>query len=184
MPPDESQLDALFDAIMAHHDEPWLNSRNHALCLLLYGCGLRISEALSLRPTDVMGEHVRVLGKGKKHRDVPLLPMVQHALQEYIAQCPFITETGPLFFGARGKPLQPAVFQRFLQSMRRELNLPETLSPHALRHAFATHLLSNGADLRDIQELLGHASLSTTQRYTKVDVARLMSAYNNAHPGA
>ena len=184
--PDEAQLEALFEAISTHHDELWLNSRNHALCLLLYGCGLRISEALSLRPMDVAGDHVRVLGKGKKHREVPLLPMVRTALEEYIAECPYISAGGAntLFFGIRGKPLQPAVFQRFLQSLRRELHLPESLSPHALRHAFATHLLSNGADLRDIQELLGHASLSTTQRYTKVDVARLMSAYNDAHPRA
>jgi integrase/recombinase XerC len=243
--PDESQLEALFAAITTHHDEAWLNRRNHALCLLLYGCGLRISEALTLRPNEVMGEHVRVLGKGKKHREVPLLPIVRKALEAYIAECPFIGAGGihvpmgashpqtpslrgsrrtgatqdaampkqaatqkatnveqkteraqnvrashelrsnqTLFFGAQGKPLQPAVFQRFLQSMRRELNLPESLSPHALRHAFATHLLSNGADLRDIQELLGHASLSTTQRYTKVDVARLMRAYNDAHPCA
>jgi integrase/recombinase XerC len=154
--------------------------------MLLYGCGLRISEALGLTLGDVQGEELRVLGKGKKERVVPLLPIVKQAIDAYVKQCPHHRAwmRDPLFFGVQGKVLQPAIFQRLVQHIRHAYGLPESLTPHALRHAFATHLLSHGADLRDIQELLGHSSLSTTQRYTKVDTARLLAAYHDAHPRA
>lgn len=183
---DEAQTSAALSALQTSHDEPWIAARNHALAMLLYGCGLRISEALNLTLGDMQTEQLRILGKGKKERMVPLLPVVRRAVEQYVAQCPHHRSwmRDPLFFGAQGKPLQPAVFQRLVQQLRRELGLPESLTPHALRHAFATHLLSHGADLRDIQELLGHASLSTTQRYTKVDTARLLAAYQSAHPRA
>jgi integrase/recombinase XerC len=166
--------------------EPWVAARDHALLLLLYGTGLRIGEALSLTLSDMQGEALRVMGKGRKERVVPLLPMVRQAIEVYVEACPYCPKQakGPLFWGARGAPLQAAIFQRRLRDMRRALGLPESATPHALRHSFATHLLAQGADLRDIQELLGHASLSTTQRYTHVDTARLMGAYAKAHPRA
>lgn len=174
------------------HSEPWIAARDHAMAMLLYGCGLRISEALSLTVGDVANDvtSLRVLGKGKKERQVPLLNVVKQAMENYLAASPYHEKkmnrpvSFPLFVGLRGKKLQPAVFQRTLRQLRRQYGLPESLTPHALRHAFATHLLSNGAELRDIQELLGHESLSTTQRYTHVDMTRLMEAYNAAHPGA
>ena len=177
-------LDALGDDDEAM--APWLAARNHALAMLLYGCGLRISEALSLRVRDVQGSAVRVLGKGKKERVVPLLTVVREAIAAYLEASPYHGGDGekPLFLGARGKVLQPAIFQRLVRDLRRALGLPESVTPHALRHAFATHLLGRGVDIRDIQELLGHASLNTTQRYTKVDTARLLSAYKDAHPRA
>ncbi|MFZ4541223.1 MAG: tyrosine recombinase XerC [Rickettsiales bacterium] len=189
--PNIAQARAAIDG-MEENVEPWIGARNHALAMLLYGCGLRISEALGLTLGDVapQNESIRILGKGKKERQAPLLPVVRHAIDAYLTQSPY-HETAfhrpdnfPLFVGLRGKPLQPAVFQRSLQQLRRAYGLPESLTPHALRHAFATHLLSNGADLRDIQELLGHESMSTTQRYTHVDATRLMEAYNAAHPSA
>ncbi len=165
---------------------PWVAARNHALAMLLYGCGLRIAEALALAPGDIAGDSIRILGKGGKERIVPLLAVVRRALHDYLALSPYHPHNNalPLFVGVRGGALQPAIFQRLLQTMRRSYGLPESLTPHALRHGFATHLLSRGADLRDIQELLGHASLSTTQRYTKVDQARLLKAYQSAHPRA
>lgn len=177
---------------MEDHAEPWIGARNHALAMLLYGCGLRISEALNLTLGDIApeSESLRILGKGRKERQVPLLPVVRQAMHDYLAQSPYHEvafhrpPSFPLFVGQRGRKLQPAVFQRSIQQLRRAYGLPESLTPHALRHAFATHLLSNGADLRDIQELLGHESMSTTQRYTHVDTARLMEAYNAAHPSA
>jgi integrase/recombinase XerC len=187
--PNEQQTEAALDAINHHNKDAWLAARDHALALLLYGCGLRISEALGLTLGDVANDSgaIRIMGKGKKERQVPLLVLVKKSIDDYVTLSPYHKNktTGfPLFVGARGKKLQPAVFQRMLQQMRREMGLPESLTPHALRHAFATHLLSRGAELRDIQELLGHASLSTTQRYTHVDSTRLLSAYNAAHPGA
>ncbi len=189
--PDMAQARATLDGL-EDNAEPWLGARNHAIAMLLYGCGLRISETLNLTLGDVAtsNESIRILGKGKKERQAPLLPVVRKAIDDYLEQSPYHEEafkrppSFPLFVGLRGKQLQPAVFQRSLQQLRRAYGLPESLTPHALRHAFATHLLSNGADLRDIQELLGHESLSTTQRYTHVDTARLMSAYNAAHPSA
>lgn len=184
--PSEEQAETALHAIKDQDQPEWINLRNEALAMLLYGAGLRISEALGLQVQDIARDHLRILGKGNKERQVPLLPIVKAQLQAYLAASPYhgLESQAPLFMGLRGKPLQPAVFQRVLRDIRRMVGLPETVTPHALRHGFATHLLSRGADIRDIQELLGHASLSTTQRYTKVDVARLLSAYQLAHPGA
>lgn len=168
------------------HDEPWVSSRDEALLMLIYGCGLRISEALNLTRGAIGDGALMIEGKGKKERNVPLLPVVADALQRYIAACPHINarsaKNAPLFVGIRGGVLNPAQFQRTLARMRGLLGLPESATPHAFRHSFATHLLARGADLRDIQELLGHESLSTTQRYTHVDTSRLLAAYDAAHP--
>jgi integrase/recombinase XerC len=185
--PSEKQARAALDAF-AEQDRPaWIAARDHAIAMLLYGSGLRISEALGLTVADVAtgGDTLRVLGKGNKQRQVPLLTLVRKAIDDYLAQSPHHWHQDasfPLFVGLRGKKLQAAIFSRTVQRIRREMGLPETLTAHALRHGFATHLLSHGAELRDIQELLGHVSLSTTQRYTHVDTARLMEAYNDAHP--
>lgn len=168
-------------------DEPWIAARNAAVLTLLYGCGLRISEALDLTPKafDGNGSTLRVTGKGRKTRIVPLLPVVNDAVGSYLRLCPYhLQADGPLFRGARGGRLQPAIIQREMQRLRSALGLPDSATPHALRHSFATHLLSGGGDLRTIQELLGHASLSTTQVYTAVDAARLLDVYEKAHPRA
>jgi integrase/recombinase XerC len=168
-------------------EEPWIAARNAALLALLYGCGLRISEALSLTPADLTSgtRSLRVTGKGNKMRIVPLLPVVLEAVDAYQKLCPYHLPTDePLFVGARGAKLQPAIIQREMQKLRGAFGLPENATPHALRHSFATHLLAGGGDLRTIQELLGHASLSTTQIYTGVDTARLLEIYDNAHPRA
>ena len=172
----------------AGHETEWIAARDAAVMLLLYGAGLRISEALSLTPRsapldgrDVM--HVR--GKGGKERLAPALAIVSDAVAKYIRLCPFpLAPDGPLFLGARGGPLSPRLIQLTMERLRRELGLPDSATPHALRHSFATHLLSAGADLRQIQELLGHASLSTTQVYTEVDRERLLAVYDRAHPRA
>jgi len=165
---------------------PWIAARDMALLTLLYGCGLRIAEALALDCRVVpLGETLTVLGKGRKERVVPVLPAVGEAIAAYMDARPFARDkSAPLFVGARGKRLNPGVVQKRLRDMRAQLGLPDTTTPHKLRHSFATHLLSGGADLRAIQELLGHASLGTTQRYTDVDTAALMAAYNRAHPRA
>jgi integrase/recombinase XerC len=171
--------------------EPWIALRDRALFMLLYGAGLRIAEALSLDrrdlapgPADAMAELV-VTGKGAKQRRVPLLPEIRAALADYMTACPFgAARDDPLFFGARGDRLSARVAQRELARLRALLNLPDNATPHALRHSFATHLLAGGGDLRTIQELLGHSSLSTTQRYTDVDSTALMRLYNEAHPRA
>jgi integrase/recombinase XerC len=171
-------------------NEGWVSRRDHALFTLLYGAGLRISEALGLArgeaPRADGNDHaLKIRGKGGKERIVPILPAVSEAVAHYLAALPFaVTADGPLFVGAHGGRLAPAVAQRALRGLRRRLNLPETTTPHALRHSFATHLLAGGSDLRTIQELLGHASLSTTQRYTKVDAARLKKVHARAHPRA
>lgn len=166
--------------------EPWIGLRDRALFTLLYGAGLRISEALALdRGALPLGEALIVLGKGRKERMVPLLPAVTLAVAAYVDACPFHGgKDSPLFLGAKGKRLDPAIAQKAMRSLRAQLQLPDTATPHALRHSFATHLLAGGGDLRAIQELLGHASLSTTQRYTEVETERLLSAYRNAHPRA
>lgn len=178
-------VDAL-EGIGEQHSEEWVNLRDVALLVLLYGCGLRISEALSLTYGDVpLKEVLAITGKGKKQRMVPVLPMVAEAIDAYVAACPYpFAAEMPLFVGARGKKLDAAIFQLQLRKLRARLQLPETTTPHAFRHSFATHLLSSGGDLRSIQELLGHESLSTTQRYTQVDKARLLAAYKGAHPRA
>jgi integrase/recombinase XerC len=172
----------------ATDDEPWIAARDTALFTLLYGCGLRLGEALALRRGDApsaAGGSLVVLGKGRKERLVPVLPVVASALADYLASCPHrLRAEDPLFVGKRGGPLNPAVAQRQMRRLRPALGLPDTATPHALRHSFATHLLGSGADLRVIQELLGHASLSTTQRYTAVDSEQLMAVYRAAHPRA
>jgi integrase/recombinase XerC len=167
-------------------NEPWLAARDTALLTLLYGAGLRIGEALALdRGQAPRGEAMMITGKGRKQRLVPLLPAVVEAVELYLAQCPYGGgPEAPLFVGARGKRLNPGVVQRQMRYLRALLGLPETATPHALRHSFATHLLSSGGDLRTIQELLGHASLSTTQRYTEVDEGKLSAVYRDAHPRA
>jgi len=169
-------------------EEPWIAARNAAVLTLLYGCGLRISEALALKGKDLADRSqmsLYVLGKGGKTRLVPLIRAVRDAVEIYRRQCPYLlTPEGALFRGARGGPLQPAIIQRAVQKLRSALGLPDTATPHALRHSFATHLLSRGGDLRTIQELLGHASLSTTQVYTGVDSEKLLDIYEQAHPRA
>ena len=168
-------------------DEPWIGKRDTAVMLLLYGCGLRIGEALGLDRGQVPEEEdsIVVTGKGDKQRLVPVLPVVGSAIRDYVEACPFdLAPDGPLFVGKRGKRLQARVIQRQMGILRARLGLPETATPHALRHSFATHLLAGGGDLRTIQELLGHASLSTTQRYTEVDAGRLKAVYDDAHPRA
>ena len=166
--------------------EAWEAARDEAVLTLLYGCGLRISEALSLKRSDApLPDSLRILGKGSKTRIVPVLPAVREAIDAYLAEAPFaIAPDEPLFRAKRGGPLSPRHVQASVQNLRGRLGLPASATPHALRHSFATHLLGAGADLRSIQELLGHASLSTTQRYTQVDAAALLSAYSKAHPHA
>ncbi len=166
--------------------EGWEAARDEAMLTLLYGCGLRISEALSLKRSDApVREAIRIVGKGNKERVVPVLPVVREAIDAYVAQLPFALEPNePLFRAHRGAPLGPRPVQALMQRLRGRLGLPSSATPHALRHSFATHLLGAGADLRSIQELLGHASLSTTQRYTAVDAAGLLAVYAKAHPRA
>jgi integrase/recombinase XerC len=182
----EKEALKVLEASAAMADEPWIAKRDTALLTLLYGAGLRIGEALGLSRRDApAGPALRVRGKGDKERIVPLLPVVVTAINEYLAICPYaLAPDAPLFVGKRGKRLQPSQVQASLRQVRRALGLPETATPHALRHSFATHLLAGGGDLRTIQELLGHASLSTTQRYTEVDTARLAEVYADAHPRA
>jgi integrase/recombinase XerC len=166
--------------------EGWQRERDTALIALIYGCGLRLSEALGLsRGTAPFGEVLTVTGKGGKTRQLPVLPAVRQAVAAYLSVCPFaLGPADPLFVGARGGPLHPRLVQAKMAAVRGYLGLPETATPHALRHSFATHLLAAGGDLRAIQELLGHASLSTTQRYTAVDTERLFAIYDEAHPRA
>jgi integrase/recombinase XerC len=178
------------EAVVAVGDialEPWIAKRDVALLTLLYGCGLRISEALALNreQAPARGGMISVSGKGGKERLVPVLAVVAEAIGDYLAACPYAGGDGePIFVGQRGKRLNPGVAQRQMRRLRALLGLPATATPHALRHSFATHLLAGGGDLRTIQELLGHASLSTTQRYTEVDRARLSAVYRDAHPRA
>jgi integrase/recombinase XerC len=167
-------------------EENWVGLRDEALFTLLYGAGLRISEALGLAHGDLaQPDRIAVTGKGDKQRSVPLLPVVREALEKYLKVCPYPAGAkDPVFVGARGERLNPGIAQRHLRLLRRQLNLPDTVTPHALRHSFATHLLTSGADLRSLQELLGHSSLSTTQLYTKVDAQQLAKAWQAAHPRA
>jgi len=167
-------------------NEPWVGKRDRALLMLLYGCGLRIAEALELDVKDLPeGDIMVVTGKGNKQRVVPVLPQVAKAIATYVKMCPYpMTPSSPLFLGVRGKRLQAGVAQAMVREVRAMLGLPASATPHALRHSFATHLLAGGGDLRTIQELLGHASLSTTQRYTDVDAARLQAVYSHTHPRA
>jgi integrase/recombinase XerC len=164
----------------------WIAARDAAVLLLLYGCGLRISEALAIQRKDAPAdgrEVLRVIGKGGKERLVPVLPVTRQAIARYVALCPYPLAPGaPLFLGAKGGPLSPRIVQLVMERLRAGPGLPDTATPHALRHSFATHLLGRGGDLRSIQELLGHASLSTTQIYTAVDSDRLLEVYRSAHP--
>jgi integrase/recombinase XerC len=182
----QDQSQAALTTLGVLDEEEWINKRDVALLLLLYGCGLRIGEALSLTAGDIPREGTLVVtGKGGKQRMVPVLPVVSEAVDAYVRACPYPLQGGaPLFVGKRGGALDPAVFQARLRVIRRQLGLPDSATPHAFRHSFATHLLSGGGDLRAIQELLGHASLSTTQRYTHIDQERLLKAYKSAHPRA
>ncbi len=169
--------------------EPWVLARDAAVLALLYGSGLRISEALGLKTKEVpapgAGDSITVIGKGRKPRMVPVLQPVLTLIAEYVALCPYgLGPDQPLFVGAKGGPLSPRIIQLVMERLRGALNLPETATPHALRHSFATHLLGRGGDLRAIQELLGHAKLSTTQIYTAVDTERLLEVYRSAHPRA
>lgn len=165
-------------------DDDWVSLRDKALFTLLYGAGLRIDEALSLNIENLpRNGMMRVRGKGNKEREVPILSQIEKALDIYLSACPFPTEPNrPVFLGVKGKRLNQSVVQKSMRDLRRALNLPETATPHALRHSFATHLLQNGANLREIQELLGHSSLSSTQVYTDVNAAELMRIYKSAHP--
>lgn len=164
--------------------EGWIAARDAAVVTLLYGCGLRISEALSLlRISAPLGPSLRIRGKGDKDRLVPVLPAARAAVEHYVALCPFdLPANGPLFVGKRGGALNPRLVSKAMERARMQLGLPATATPHAMRHSFATHLLNAGGDLRAIQDLLGHASLSSTQAYTAVDSARLMEVYRSAHP--
>ena len=168
---------------------PWIITRDAAVLALLYGSGLRISEALGLKRQDApapgRSDTLTITGKGRKQRMVPVLPVVVRLIADYVALCPYeLPNDGPLFVGAKGGPLSPRIIQLAMARLRSALGLPETATPHALRHSFATHLLARGGDLRAIQELLGHASLSTTQIYTAVDSERLLEVYRSAHPRA
>ena len=185
-PLDEAAAGDLVDSIGDDAAEVWVGLRDTAVVLLLYGCGLRISEALGLNVGDVKrGVSLRILGKGNKERVVPVLPVVHDAIDAYVAACPYaLAKDGPLFVGVRGKRLDPGIVQKAVRRVRAALGLPPSATPHALRHSFATHLLKGGGDLRTIQELLGHASLSTTQTYTEVETSELLAIYEKAHPKA
>ncbi len=166
------------------HDVEWLGARDAALLTLLYGAGLRISEALGLKRGDVpLGETLTVLGKGRKERSVPVLPVLRAALDDYAGKLPFSgAPSSPLFLSRRGRPMSAREAQGLMQNLRGRLGLPDKATPHALRHSFATHILQGGGDLRSVQELLGHASLSTTQIYTAIDTRQLLETYAKAHP--
>ncbi len=182
----EDAARAMIETVELQSTSDWVGARDVAVVTLLYGCGLRISEALSLTGADApLPETLRILGKGGKERIVPVLPAAREAVDHYLQLCPHLqSATAPLFRGVRGGALNPRAIQGVMAQARMQLGLPSTATPHAMRHSFATHLLSAGGDLRAIQELLGHASLSTTQTYTAVDTARLMEVYNRAHPKA
>jgi len=185
-PLDVTAAQAMLDTVEVQSTTDWVSKRDVAVVTLLYGCGLRISEAMSLTGCVLpIGSALRIAGKGGKERLVPVLPAAARAVESYIDAAPF--EFGPeepLFRGVRGGALNPRMIQKVMESTRAQLGLPATATPHAMRHSFATHLLNAGGDLRAIQELLGHASLSTTQAYTAVDTARLLEVYETAHPRA
>ncbi len=180
--PDDAVL--VTESVAEDASQPWIGARDQAVLLLLYGAGLRIAEALSLTGSTLpLGDVLQVTGKGGKQRLAPILPIVRDAVTDYAAQCPWpIERDKPLFRGAKGGPLSQGMVQKAMARARIALGLPASATPHALRHSFATHLLGAGADLRSLQELLGHASLGSTQIYTKVDAAVLLDVYRNAHP--
>lgn len=182
----EDAAAAMISTVELQSLEPWVAARDTAVVTLLYGCGLRISEALGLTTADTpLPQALRIIGKGGKERIVPVIPAARDAVAHYLQLCPHAMEPhAPIFRGVRGGTLNPRLVQKVMEQARMQLGLPATATPHAMRHSFATHLLTAGGDLRAIQELLGHASLSTTQAYTAVDTARLMDVYNTAHPRA
>ena len=182
----EDAAQAMIDAVQWQNNEPWVGARDVAVVTLLYGCGLRISEALGLTGAETpLPETLRITGKGGKERVVPVIAAARDAVADYVRLCPYPIEPGkPLFRGVRGGALSPRLIQGAMARARVQLGLPASATPHAMRHSFATHLLSAGGDLRAIQELLGHSSLSTTQAYTGVDTERLMEVYERAHPKA
>ncbi|APE45483.1 recombinase XerC [Sulfitobacter alexandrii] len=177
---------AMIDCVELQSRHPWVAARDVAVLTLLWGCGLRISEALGLKGADApLPDALRITGKGGKERVVPVLPAARAAVEDYLRACPYPREdTAPLFRAVRGGALGPRAISQVMSQARMQLGLPASATPHAMRHSFATHLLDAGGDLRAIQELLGHASLSTTQAYTAVDTARLLEVYNRAHPKA
>lgn len=182
----EETARAVIERVELQARDPWVAARDTAVVTVLYGLGLRISEALSLTGADhPLPEFLRITGKGGKERIVPVLPAARVAVADYVRTCPHeLTPDALLFRGVRGGPLTPRAVQKVMEAVRHQMGLPASATPHALRHSFATHLLASGGDLRAIQELLGHASLSTTQGYTAVDTARLMEVYSAAHPRA
>jgi integrase/recombinase XerC len=181
-----SAAKAMLQTVGQQDERAWINARDLAVVTLLYGCGLRISEAMSLTGAILpLGDALRIMGKGRKERDVPVLPVVQFAVAEYVQLCPYDLTTGtPLFRGVRGGALNARLIAKTIEQSRMQLGLPATATPHAMRHSFATHLLEAGGDLRSIQELLGHVSLSSTQAYTAIDTAHLLEVYNRTHPKA
>jgi len=185
-PLDEDAARAMIDTVEFQSGSDWIAARDAAVVTLLYGCGLRISEVLSRTGRDLpLGDSLRIVGKGGKERIVPVIDAARQAVDRYLALCPFtIDPDTPLFRGARGGRLSPRQIQKVMEASRNQLGLPASATPHAMRHSFATHLLNAGGDLRAIQELLGHASLSTTQAYTAVDLDRLMDVYQRTHPKA
>lgn len=181
---DEIDINKIMELLKNFNKQNWCYLRDLALLTLIYGCGLRISEALSITKTHLKNHEFLVIsGKGNKERMIPVLPIIQTRINDYLTACPHgMPPEEPIFLGSRGKPYHPSLFQALIRRIRKALNLPDFVTPHAFRHSFATHLLEHGGDLRSIQELLGHASLSTTQRYTKVDKTRLLEVYNKIHP--
>lgn len=183
-----SDVEHMHEAIKEIDDaDPWIAARDWALVVLIFGCGLRISEALSLKNSEVRGrpDALRILGKGSKERIVPVLPTVLDAIEKYTKLRPFgSAPEEPLFRSVRGLPMSPRMAEKVVEKLRHYLQLPDYVTPHALRHTFATALLAGGADLRSLQELLGHSSLSTTQLYTKVNMSEIMNIYEHAHPRA
>jgi integrase/recombinase XerC len=179
-----TEAKSLIETAALQSTDPWVGARDIAILTLLYGCGLRISEALDLNFGQApLPEVLKIRGKGNKERIIPVIPAARTAVADYLRLCPYTQDPdSPLFLGVRGKRLNPRQVQKLMEQIRMQLGLPASATPHALRHSFATHLLEAGGDLRSIQELLGHASLSTTQHYTAVDQARLMEVYKNAHP--
>lgn len=185
---DSADVDSMHDAIRAiNGDEPWIAARDWALVVLIFGCGLRISEALALRNGDIAGrpQTLCIMGKGQKQRVIPILPVVYDAIDKYVELRPWGADRdAPLFRSVRGLPMSPRMAEKVVEKLRNYLQLPDYVTPHALRHTFATALLAGGADLRSLQELLGHASLSTTQLYTKVNMSEISNIYAHAHPRA
>lgn len=178
-------IDKIIDCIQDMHKDQWQVDRDMALCTLIYGCGLRISEALNIKKRDFFKNNgvITIVGKGNKTRNLPVLQIIKDRVNNYLKSCPhIIMDNDYLFKSARGLKYSATLFEKLIRDIRIMLDLPEEITPHALRHSFATHLLSNGADLRSIQELLGHSSLSTTQKYTKVDKERLLNVYSKVHP--